>query len=220
MNSLPQTKNQNLPTQSGDRNVFEAYGESAGSGLIVGDLLKFSKGDWLAGQENRAIAEGTKLLAVMDTLIVGWQKWESQRPVAYRMGLLIEGFVPPPREELGDNDEELWERDDNDEMRDPWALTNYMQLIDPKNAEQVFTFTTSSKGGLGAIAKLCREYGRAREKEHREDQYPLVRLDIGSYQHRDRSLGRIKFPSFSIVGWVDRHTLAPVRDQIADEVPF
>jgi hypothetical protein len=220
MSPLPQTKNQNLPAQAGERNVFEVYGESAGSGFIVGDLLKFSKGDWLAGQENRAIAEGTKLLAVMDTLIVGWQRWQDQRPVAFRMGLLVEGFVPPAREELGDSDESLWEQDDDGNARDPWQMTNYIQLIDPKNAEQVFTFTTSSKGGLGAIAKLCREYGRAREKEHREEQYPLVRLDTGSYQHRDRSLGRIKFPSFSIVGWVDRHTLAPVRDQIADEVPF
>ena len=220
MNSLPQTANQNLPAQAGARNVFEVYGDSPGSGFIVGELLKFSKGDWLAGAENREIADGTKMVVAMDTLIIGWQRWQDQRPVGYRMGLLIEGFVPPLREDLGDNDESLWEQDDDGNARDPSQMTNYVQLVDPENRDAIFTFTTSSKGGLNAVAKLCREYGRAREKEQREEQYPLIRLDSGSYAHRDRSLGRIKFPQFNIVGWVDKTTLALVRDDIKDSVPF
>jgi hypothetical protein len=213
-------KNTTLPAQAGDRNVFAVYGESAGGGYIAGELLKFSKGDWLAGQENREIADGTKLVAAMDTLVVGWQRWENQRPVSYRMGLLVEGFVPPPREELGDNDETLWEQDDTGEPRDPWQLTNYLQLVDPKNPDTVFTFTTASKGGLGAVAKLCREYGRAREKEGRDGQYPIIMLSTGSYAHRDRSLGRIKYPQLNIIGWVKKSDFAPVVDPIGDEVPF
>jgi hypothetical protein len=220
MENLPSKTETTLPTQVGDRNVFEVYGESAGPGYIVGELLKFSKGDWLSGQENREIADGTKLVAVMETLLVGWQRWENQRPVSYRMGLLIEGFVPPPREELGDTDEDTWESNDEGDPRDPWQMTNYLQFIDPKTPDQVFTFTTSSKGGLGAVAKLCREYGRAREKEGRDDQYPVVMLTTGSYAHRDRSLGRIKYPQFNIVGWVTKTDLKPVVDPIDDKVPF
>jgi hypothetical protein len=204
--------------QSG--NAFLTYGEAAGGGYIVGELLKFSKGDWLAGQENREIADMTKLVAVMDSLVVGWQRWENQRPVAYRMGLLVENFIPPPRDELGDTDEALWESDDAGDARDPWQPTNYLQLVDPKNPDAVFTFTTSSKGGLGAIAKLCREYGRTCEKEHREGQYPIVMFSTGSYAHRDRALGRIKVPQLTIVGWVRKSDLSPVVDPIKDVVPF
>jgi hypothetical protein len=210
-----------LPAQADDRNVFEVYGESAGGGgYIVGELLKFSKGDWLAGQENREIADGTKLVAAMDTLVLGWQRWENQRPTAYRMGLLVEGFVPVPREELGDQDESLWERDDKDVPRDPWQLTNYLQFADPQKPDQVLTFTCSSNGGLGAVAKLCREYGRAVEKEHREEQLPVVMISTGSYLHRDRTRGRIKIPQFNIVSWVRKSDLSPVVDPINDEVPF
>jgi hypothetical protein len=156
----------------------------------------------------------------MDSLVVGWQRWENQRPVAHRMGLLVENFVPPSREELGDNDEALWESDDDGDARDPWQLTNYLQFADPQKPDQVFTFTTSSKGGLGAVAKLCREYGRTREKEHREEQYPVVMLSAGSYAHRDRSLGRIKFPQLNIVSWVNKADLTPVVDPIDDKVPY
>src|SRR5262249_19127093 len=153
-------------------------------------------------QDNRELGDTAKLVAVMDSLVVGWQRWQEQRPVAYRMGLLVEGFVPPPRAELGDTDEALWEVGDDGQARDPWQLTNYLQLVEPDNKDALYTFTTSSKGGLGAIAKLCREYGRAVEREGRAEQLPVVRLDTGSYAHRDRSLGRIKFPQFAVVGWV------------------
>jgi hypothetical protein len=214
-----ETSQTKLPAQTSG-NVFAAYGESAGPGHIVGELLKFSKGDWLAGQENRQIADGTTLVAIMDSLVVGLQRWENQRPVAYRMGLLVEGFVPPQRDELGDTDEALWECDDAGKPRDPWQFTNYLPLVNPENPDQTFTFTTSSKGGLSAIAKLCREYGRACEKEGRKDQYPLVKLSTGSYAHRDRSRGRIKFPVLTIIGWVNKADFAPVVDPINDEVPY
>lgn len=215
-----ETSETKLPAQTSG-NVFAAYGESAGTtSYIVGDLLKFSKGDWLFGKNNQELADGTKLVAAMDTLAVGWQRWENQRPVEHRMGLLVDGFVPPPREELGDTDEGLWDRDDNNEARDPWQYANYLQFVDPDNRDTVYTFTTSSKGGLGAVAKLCREYGRATEKEGCEEQLPLVVLSTGSYAHRDRSLGRIKFPVFTIVGWVNKSDFAPVRDPIGDEIPY
>jgi len=211
----------NVPVKKPDHDVFAVYGESiAGGGYIAGELLKYAKGDWLAGQDNREIPDGSKFIANMDSLVVGWQRWENQRPVAYRMGLLIEDFIPPPREELGDNDSAMWECDDTGAPRDPWQLTNYLQLVDPKNPETVFTFTTSSKGGLGAIAKLCREYARARDKEHREEQHPVVMLGTGSYAHRDRSFGRIKFPMLAIIGWVRKSDLTPVVDPIDDSVPF
>ena len=32
----------------------------------------------------------------------------------------------------------------------------------------------------------------------------VVALGVGSYAHRDRSIGRVKFPVFEIVGWAPK----------------
>src|SRR5262249_11272580 len=131
-------------------NPFEVYGESANNQRIVGKLLKFSKGDYLAGQDGEEVSIGTKFVAAMDTLTVGWIKWQHARPVEHRMGAIAEGYTPPPRSELGDTDEDKWDLDDRGEPRDPWQFSNYLILLDPKTKD-AFTFTTSSRGGLGAI---------------------------------------------------------------------
>jgi len=111
MQNLPEKTESKVPTQN-DTNIFTAYGEGAGGvSYIIGELLKFSKGDYLLGKDTREVPDGTKVVADMDKTIVGWQHWWEQRPTCYRMGLLVEGFVPPPREELGETDRDLWERD-------------------------------------------------------------------------------------------------------------
>jgi hypothetical protein len=220
MNKLVEKQMGGLPAQAGDRNVFQAYGAAAGT-PIVGELLKFSKGDWLAGKEADEIPEGTKLVAGMHTLQTGWQKWREQRPVDQRMGLLIDGYVAPPRHELGDDDESLWETNDDGDPKDPWQKTNVIQLVDPTNKEKVYTFSTSSKGGLDAITRLCNQYGSELAKRaDRNGHCPLVRLDTGSYNHPNKAYGKIKYPQFAIVGWVDKKTLAPVKDPITDEIPY
>ena len=103
------------------------------------------------------------------------------------------------RSDLGDHDKDRWEVDNEGQPRDPWQFTNYLILHDAESGE-VYTFATASKGGLGAIGELCKAYGKAMRQK--PDQYPVIELDVGSYQHRDRSLGRIKFPIFKIVGWI------------------
>jgi hypothetical protein len=220
MNKLVEESAYGVPAQAGDRNPFTRYGVVAGGGgHIEGTLLKFTQGDYVAGKEGDEIPEGTLMIVGMDTIKVGWQKWQDGRVVDECIGLLIDGFVQPKREELGDNDKSLWETDDDGALKDLWSQVNFAQMIDAKDHNKQFTFTTSSKGGIGAIGKLCREYGRELDRG-RDGQYPVVRLDVGSYAHKDRSLGRIKFPTFTIVDWVDKETLEAVKDLIGDEIPF
>ena len=66
----------------------------------------------------------------------------------------------------------------------------------------MFTFTTSSRGGIGAIADLARRYARHRKRH--PDVFPLVALNVDSYQHKIRELGRIKFPVFEPAGYVPK----------------
>src|SRR5271156_3842965 len=60
---------------SAEDDPFEIYATAALANEIVGDLLKCSKGDWVAGQENRPIALGTEIVANMDSSEVGWVRW-------------------------------------------------------------------------------------------------------------------------------------------------
>jgi hypothetical protein len=193
-------------------NPWLDYGNAATARSIVGTLLKFSKGDFVAGKDGRVIPIGTEMVPNMDSLEVGWVRWENDTPTEHRMGRVVDAFVPPKRSELGDNDQELWERDD-DGPSDPWEFTNYLVML-AKNDSEAFTFVTSSRGGLNAIGELCKTYGK--QMRQRPDQYPVIVLEVGSYMHREKSYGRIKFPIFKTIGWTDKE---PYADPIGDDTP-
>src|ERR1039457_6256029 len=91
-----------VSTQEDNRNYFVDYGKAAGGqSNIVGKLLKFSKGDYTAGQDNDEVDEGTEVVVNMDSLLVGWQRWEDNKPAEQQMGAVTEGFQPPRRADLG-----------------------------------------------------------------------------------------------------------------------
>lgn len=187
-----------------ERNYFETYGAQMGGGsAITGQLLKFSKGDWLCGQEDDELDEGTKLAANMDSLMVGWVKWDDNKPVEQLMGLLIDGFQPKRRAELGDTDEDSWEVGSDGKARDPWQFTNYLVMKTPgkraTDVDELYTFATSSRGGLNAIGALCKTFGK--EMRVKPDQYPIVELNVDSYMHPNKEFGRIKIPVLSVAGW-------------------
>jgi hypothetical protein len=92
----------------------------------------------------------------------------------------------------------------------------------------LYTFTTATKGGLGCIGKLCKDYGKGM-RQH-PNQLPVIELDVGSYLHSKRSLGRIKYPIFKHVRWVARGPFdellnggddqAAIADQSSEEPVF
>jgi hypothetical protein len=200
MSDLENKKTNSLPA-TGKANPFEEYGNAATArGGIEGTLLKFNKGDYLAGQEGEEIPLGTQFAALVDKLTVGWVCWQDNAPVdKQHMGLVAERYQPPRRSELGDLDKTKWEHA-NGQAQDPWQLTNYLPLRRIDNGE-LYTFATNTKGGLSAIGELCKEYGKAMRQQ--PDQDPVIALDASSYLHRDRSIGRVHVPVLNnIVGWV------------------
>jgi hypothetical protein len=185
-----------------EKNFFEQYAEAANGNRVIGDFLKFSKGDWLYGRNSEEMDRGTRLVANLAELKVGWQKWSGGKPADAVMGKVIEGFVPPTRASLGDNEPHLWEVDEsNGQRRDPWQLTNTLILKEEK-ADDLYTFSTSSKGGIGAIAKIAGEFGR--HMRAKPGELPVVALEVDSYAHPNKALGRIKTPVFKLVGWADK----------------
>jgi hypothetical protein len=118
------------------------------------------------------------------------------------MSLVSERVPMPDRDDLGDNDKQLWETNNDGSPRDPWQETYKLTLRsveDPSDDDAAYTFTTSSKGGRRAMKKLSRIYGKEGIRM-RPGQLPIVELDYSSYQHSD--FGRMKSPEFKVVGWV------------------
>ena len=170
---------------------------------LDGEALKFNKGDFLAGKDGVVVPIGTKLVAIMDSLAVGWIKWHGGKPVDYRMGLVVDGFTPR-RSELDEHSSDGWEVGTDGDLRDPWAFTNTLAMINP-STEAISTFNTNSRGGIGAVGELCKAHAKEQAKQQAKGSpgtYPLVRLEVGSYQHQDRSIGRVKFPIFNPVEFV------------------
>jgi hypothetical protein len=205
-----------------ERNAFQQYSDAASRSRIIGKLLKFSKGEYLAGQDSEEIPEGTHLVVNMDELLVGWQKWEGGKPADSEMGRVAEGFRPPKRADLGDLDESRWETDDRGQPRDPWQLTNIAILKDP-DGDQIYTFATSSKGGVSAIGELAGAYGKAMRQ--RPDEYPVIALNVRSYKHPNKNYGKIFTPKFDIVGWAPKISFdgaldAANTEAAEEEAPF
>ncbi len=182
-----------LQTAPTNRNPFAAYGETIATRRLDGKPLKFNKGDYIIGKDDGELAIGTKLVAVMLTLEIGWTKWQGNKPVDRRMGLVIDGFQPPRRRDLDDYASENWETDASGALRDPWQFSNTLVFAEPRT-KMLYTFNAPSRGAIGAIGELCKAHGKVMAET-----YPLVSLEVGSYQHSDRAIGKVKFPIFRVV---------------------
>jgi hypothetical protein len=219
-------KQETLPiTQQHSNPWLEAAAES---GNETGPLLKFVKGTWVIGDD--ALKDGTEFVAHIDQLIRGWVKFEDGRVVDRIIGKIADGFKPPKREDLSDADPASWteKNADDGKLRDPWTQQWFLPLIGVESGELV-TFVTGSKGGIGAVADLCRVYG------HRQQHglLPIIALKTRSYRHKQ--YGKIETPDFQVVGWDGAQTEAaaiPVQptqltekatannDDMDDEIPF
>lgn len=184
--------------RSEKRARMAAYAKAAkgSGGSIVGKLLRFSKGEYLAGQDDEEIEIGTRMVLNLDSVLVGWTRWEDNKPVEQDMGLVMEAFQPKPRTHLGFTDQSDWETDDDGKARDPWAFGNQMLLKTTGKGAELFTYTTGSKGGLQAIGKLLEQ---ATENDSSEDSYPIVELGADFYMHPKYK--KVYVPEWKIVGW-------------------
>jgi N6-adenosine-specific RNA methylase IME4 len=199
-------------TETTAANPFLQYGKVAAGRNFIGTLLKFNKfGEYVAGQEKEEIAPGTKCAAHMSSLSIGWQRWEDGKPVDTIMGLVVEGFVPPLRSDLGFHDKSQWDCFDDGREKDPWAFTNTLVLTTLDDDEpQVFTFTTTSNGGISALGKLALNHGQ--HQQRRPDEVPVIELRGGSYTNKKSEQGRTCVPIFKVVDRMPVDELPSLED--------
>ena len=191
----------------------------AGNGGMMGNAsyLKYQKGHYYYGVDQIEMPLGTKLAVNMLSLKNGWIKWDNGMPAEKIFVIVAEGQKAPTRSELGDHDKRLWEAPN----KDPWQEAVELEMVDGDGEKYIFN--SSSKGGVNAIKKLTMEF--AKERRSRPGLAPLVELGSDHYEHSKATFGKVLFPTFNIVGWVDEVTLQLVTEgkepgDEQDDIPF
>ena len=190
-------------------------------------LLKFVKGAYKVMDD--IVPLGTEFVAHASQLTFAWTRFVDGKRSEQRMGKAAEKWIPPERDELGDNDQSQWERDERGTPKDPWTFQHLLPFENLETGE-VLIFATSSIGGRIATQELVREYAR-RVKRKGSCALPIIKLDVA--QMKTKSFGDVARPHFEVTGWEDAQDVAPdlskpngggdkmsVAKELDDEVPF
>jgi len=187
----------------------DAAAETSGR-AIQGTLIRFNDWKWRAGKDDKALPDGTRLVAVKTA--AAWVRWENQRPVET---ITREKGKPfPEREDLSMwEDKSAWPTGMSGDKEDPWRNTRYVYLISPDTME-AYTFSTSSAGGRNAVRDLGDNIARVRKMRGNPNLVPLVEL---SAEVMPTKFGKKSKPVFKIVEWGGG--AAPEADQL-EAPPF
>jgi hypothetical protein len=205
------------------RTSVQRYVDDIAPANIVGRMIKFGKsGTFITADDDEVIDEKTDFVALVDQTLVGWVKFNGAgEPPDRAMGVLYDGFVMPAREMLGNADQALWEKGLDGKPADPWQHHVYLVLQRGDTAE-LFTYVTSSITGRRAIGNLLRHYDRL-QKTH-PDMYPVIRLKVGGFQHRDERVGWVATPVLAVFGRAPKDSAAKpdtsLATQMDDALPF
>ncbi len=165
------------------RDEVQKYLDEIAPAAVVGRLVKFSKdGQFITADDSEPISDAAEFVVLADETLVGWIKFNGTgEPPDRRMGLLYGGFKMPPRDTLGDDDQSAWDNGLNGLPEDPWKHQIYVVLQNVESGE-LYTYIASSQTARRSVGHLLRHYDRLRRTH--PDEYPIVRLKAGGFQHR------------------------------------
>jgi hypothetical protein len=209
-----------LPTTQDTRTPVQSYLDDIAPAAIVGRMLKFNgkESKYVTSDDDAEVDEETIFAALCDQTLVGWMRFNGEgQPPDRIMGSLYDGFQMPPRESLGDTDPAQWELGLSGTPNDPWQHHVYLVLQNPET-DELFTFVTSSITGRRAIGTLLKHYDRVRKTD--AGFYPLIKLKIGGFNHRDERIGWVPVPVLAIAGRVPRSDMAAPDPGGNGSLPF
>jgi hypothetical protein len=193
----------NVPAVTSGVNALAAIDTSlaeADSRTGYGKLLKFSRGQYLLGADGDVIAKNTVVTAGCDLTLVGFVRWEDGQPVEHKLLPVTSGGPFYRRVDLGFHDKEAWEKNSAGEARDPWQEQILLPMM---NADgEINTFVTGSVTGKKSVLRLLREYRNHAKRN--PNNYPQIKLGVDHFVHSDKTIGKVFYPSFEVVGHVDR----------------
>jgi hypothetical protein len=206
---------QNLPAKPTDG--VDAFVSAHGG--PAGEFLRFSKEATF-----KCASDGTTLPVSLRVRPdpARTNQVQRPRPAAHAAhGGMFDGYVPPPRSELGDDDQSLWETGLSGQPQDPWQRQVLLPLQDQETGK-VYIFQTSSVTGLRSVATLISTCKQMAKRE--PDVYPVVELRVSAFESKKNPrIGLVKKPDFKIVGKVNRNGAAPQISAAAtlnDEIPW
>jgi hypothetical protein len=206
-----------------NRTSVQRYLDEVAPVSMVGRQIRGTKDAmFVTPDDGETVPDTVDFVALCDQTMVGRIKFNGEgNPPDYRMGLLYDGFVPPSDADLPDRDQSQWELGLDHKPADPWAHFMYL-VLQRGDTGELFTYTTSSKTGRRAVANLLRHYDRLGKT--RPDMYPIVRLKVGGFNHRDERVGWVQVPVFAVVGRHPKDDAAkpdssPAAD-FDDSIPF
>jgi len=181
------------------RTEIQKYLDEIAPAAVVGRLVKFSKdGQFVTTDDGEPISDVAEFVVLADETLVGWIKFRGPgEPPDRVMGVLYGGFKMPPRDTLGDDDQSTWSNGLNGLPEDPWRHQVYVVLQNVESGE-LYTYIASSQTARRSVGHLLRHYDRMRRTH--PDEYPIVRLKAGGFQHRDERVGWVATPAFAAVG--------------------
>jgi hypothetical protein len=188
-----------------------------------GTFIKFAKdGVYRKQADDAQIPTGTEVAVVYEEIRVGWIRFfeKGQQPER-KMGPVFNGFVPPAREELSDLDESKWEIGLSGKPTDPWQFQILVPMHDTKNGE-MYIFGTTSITGRRQCDKLISACARMQKSE--PEFYPVVKLDVSGFEHRDSRIGWVRTPCFTRVGKAPKSDASAAQvslgDDMNDDIPW
>jgi hypothetical protein len=189
---------------------------------MSGTFFKFGKDGFVTTGDETAIPERTQFTVIYDQVVGGWIKFMGKGNAPIRkQGRLFEGVVPVPRSELGDNDREEWELGLSGQPQEPWQIQLLLPLQNVETGE-LFVFQTTSVTGRRAVDNLIQQCAQMQKKD--PDHYPVIKLRIGGFEHRDERVGWVKTPAFERVGKAPKAdtTVAAtaVAEDMNDAIPY
>jgi hypothetical protein len=205
--------------QSNDDNPFVRFAREKGHRQRL-PLMKFRKGKFFVGTDE--VPLGREFIAVVSELRYGFVKFVNNEHAGEHIIRVADGVAWPRREDIGDHNKALWERDNKGEPKDPWIEQYYLPLQDFESGEHLaFVAPSTSKGSYDAVADLLWVYGNNTSKG-----LPIIALGVGGYKHK--RFGWVDTPKLKIIGWhpivasvasTGKKVLeAPATDDVPEEI--
>jgi hypothetical protein len=206
-----------------NRNDVQKYLDDISPATAAGRIIKTGK-EHVFGtiDDGKEVADDIDFIALLDQTAIGYTRFNGEgNPPDRIMGLLYDGFTLPPRESLGSTDRAQWQIGLNGQPADPWVHQIYV-VLQRGDTGELFTYIASSVTSRRAVGNLLRHYDRMREAD--PNSYPLVRLKVGGFQHRDERVGWVKVPVFAVVGRAPKESAAKpdssAGTDLNDQIPF
>ena len=173
--------------------------------------LKFAKGIWTAGMDDREIDRDDELALDPKSISKGGICWSGGSVLDERFETLASGRTV----NLGElPDHGPYANDD-----DGWKAAVHCKFKSLTTGEE-YSFSSTSHGGRKALAGVTKEFV-ARMKSGESDLVPIVRLSSDGYKHK--LYGYVATPLIEIVGWSNEDDLqagnVDVVEEIAEEAP-